>query len=288
VDAAAVEVIESRTTEVGGVPVRRALPRRAHRTIGAWCFLDHFGPTAPLDAVGMQIGPHPHIGLQTVTWLRQGEVLHTDSLGTEQVIRPGQLNLMTAGHGIAHAEVSTARDPAGTHGAQLWVALPPATRHGPPAFEHHAELPRLDLGAATATVLVGAVDGARSPARADTPLVGVELDLRPGAATVPLDPRFEHGVVVLDGTVALAGHDLRPGRLAYVPAGRAELALRATEAAHVLVVGGVPEPEPILMWWNFVARTWDEVAAARADWEAVSDRYGEVRSTAARVPAPPI
>ncbi len=282
-----IELIDARTAEVGGLPVRRALPRRPHRTIGAWCFFDHFGPSDPLDQVGMRVGPHPHIGLHTVTWLRAGEVLHTDSLGREQVVRPGQLNLMTAGRGIAHAEVSTARHTGGVHGAQLWVAMPEATRHDPPAFEHHAELPQADLDRTTATVLMGELNGARSPARADTPLVGAELDVRPGTTTVPLDPTFEHGVVVLDGQVELTGQPVTPGRLAYLPVGTAALELRATAPAQILLVGGPPHPDPVLMWWNFVAHTWDEIAAARTDWQDRTGRFGPVRSDQATIDAPP-
>src|ERR687897_3072291 len=120
--------------------VRRLLPQRPRRMVGAWCFVDVFGPDDVADRPGMQIGPHPHTGLQTVTWLVQGEVLHRDSLGSEQPIRPGQLNLMTAGHGVSHAEESPAGPPTHQHGIQLWVAQPEATRHGPAAFEHHAEL----------------------------------------------------------------------------------------------------------------------------------------------------
>src|SRR5829696_8161085 len=141
---AVVEVLESRTADVAGTPVRRALPRRARRTIGAWCFLDHFRPTGPADPPGT-IGPHPHIGLQTVTWLIEGESLHTDSLGSEQPIRPGQLNLMTAGNGVAHAEETPVARVGSLHGVQLWVAQPSSTRDGAAAFEHHADLPRVEL-----------------------------------------------------------------------------------------------------------------------------------------------
>ncbi len=160
------EITEARAAEVGGLPVRRALPRAPRRTVGAWCFIDHFGPAGTERSDSMQVGPHPHVGLQTVTWLLEGEVLHTDSLGSEQVIRPGQLNLMTAGRGIAHAE--SARPSTGCHGIQLWIAQPGATRTGPSAFEHHAELPQARFGDIVATVLVGELAGTTSPARHDT------------------------------------------------------------------------------------------------------------------------
>ncbi|MFO7280115.1 MAG: pirin family protein [Thermoanaerobacterales bacterium] len=278
-----VEVLVSREATVGGVGVRRALPRRGRRTVGAWCFADHFGPAGP--PASMQVGPHPHTGLQTVTWLVAGEILHRDSLGSEQPIRPGQLNLMTAGDGVAHAEEQITRDGV-VHGVQLWVALPDATRRGPAAFEHHAELPRLVLGDATATVLVGELGGHRSPARADTPLVGAELDLRRGAVAVPLDPGFEHALVVLEGAVGVGDARVEPGALAYLGTGRDELVLAAAAPARALLLGGQPFAEPVLMAWNFVGRSRDELVQAARDWNAGHDRFGTVDSPLARIPAP--
>ena len=200
VEAAAIEITPSREAEVGGHRVRRALPRRARRTVGAWCFIDHMGPASTSGAAASTvagIGPHPHTGLQTVTWLVSGELRHRDSLGSDQVIKPGQLNLMTAGHGVAHAEEGTAYR-GELHGVQLWVAQPDETRDGPAAFEHHAELPRVELaGGATATVLVGELDGAGSPARRDTDHAGFDLSLQPGRSVIPVRADFEHAVVVL-------------------------------------------------------------------------------------------
>ncbi len=161
------DVIDSRDETVGRIRVRRALPRTGRRTIGAWCFADHMGPVDVTEEHGLDIGPHPHTGLQTVTWLVAGQVLHRDSLGSEQLIAPGQLNLMTAGRGVAHAEEATGAYRGPLHGIQLWIAQPEATRHGAAAFEHHASLPQAEVGAATATVLVGELGGARSPARHD-------------------------------------------------------------------------------------------------------------------------
>ena len=280
--APALELGDSRTADVGGSTVRRALPRRERRTVGAWCFLDHFGP----QAAGMGIGPHPHIGLQTVTWLVEGEVLHRDSLGSEQPIRPGQLNLMTAAHGVAHAEETPTTYTGRTHGVQLWVALPDATRHGPPAFAHHAELPRAGIGAAVATVLLGTFAGERSPARADTPLVGAEIALGGGEVDLPLDPAFEHALVVLEGALTLEGAVVEPGRLAYLRPGREHLRAGAADPVRALLVGGEPFAGTPLMWWNFVARTRDEVDAATREWNAGSPRFGGVASPLARIPAP--
>jgi redox-sensitive bicupin YhaK (pirin superfamily) len=232
----------------------------------------------------MQVGPHPHIGLQTVTWLLAGEVLHTDSLGSEQVIRPGQLNLMTAGRGVAHAE--EAQGGGGMHAVQLWVAQPERTRHGDAAFEHHAELPRTQVGAAAITVIAGALAGLRSPARTDMPLLGAELRLHPGTATIPLDPAHEHAAVVLDGSVQIDATDVAADVLAYLGSGRDELTLRATQPVTLLLVGGEPFEAPPLMWWNFVARTREEIDAACRDWEQHGDRFGTVRSRLPRIDAP--
>ncbi|MFD1828209.1 MULTISPECIES: pirin family protein [Streptomyces] len=286
--APCVEVSDSREARVGRIRVRRALPRRGRRTVGAWCFADHMGPADVTEDSGLDIGPHPHIGLQTLTWVTDGQVLHRDSLGSEQVIRPGRLNLMTAGSGVSHAEEATGHYRGTLEGIQLWIAMPEATRHGPAAFEHHADLPRTDLdgGAGAATVLVGDFTGTTGPARHDTPLVGVDLDLR-ASATVPLRPDFEHAVVVLKGAVAVHGKPLPPGRLGYLGQGRGELRLEVREPTRALLLGGEPFPEPILMWWNFVGRTRAEIDAAHAAWTAQDDRFGRVRSSLPRIPVGP-
>jgi quercetin 2,3-dioxygenase len=305
-DPTPIEITPSRVAEVGGVQVRRALPRRARRTVGAWCFADHMGPLRaasigragsspepddPASSVGVQVGPHPHLGLQTVTWLVAGELLHRDSLGSEQEIRAGQLNLMTAGHGVSHAEESTGRRLGEMHGIQLWVAQPEATRHGAPAFEHHSQLPQAEFDVTTATVLVGDFAGTASPARRDTNHVGVELDMRPGRSVVPLVAGYEYAIVVLEGALEL-GSDRRvvPGELAYLGMGRHELAAATVDGARLLLLGGEPFESPILMWWNFVGRNREEMDAARADWKAGADgtgRFGDTGSRLARIPAPP-
>jgi redox-sensitive bicupin YhaK (pirin superfamily) len=298
-DPTQIEITPSRVAEVGGVQVRRALPRRSRRTVGAWCFADHMGPVsadsagAPdgLGSVGVQVGPHPHVGLQTVTWLLAGELLHRDSLGSEQEIRAGQLNLMTAGRGVSHAEEQAGRRHREMHGIQLWVAQPESTRHGAPAFEHHAQLPQVEFDATTATVLVGDFAGTASPARRDTNHAGAELDMRPGRSVVPLVAGYEYAIVVLEGAVEFgADHRVVPGELAYLGMGRDELAAATTDGARLLLLGGEPFESPILMWWNFVARTRAEMDSARADWENGADgtgRFGDTGSVLARIPAPP-
>jgi redox-sensitive bicupin YhaK (pirin superfamily) len=281
------EVTDSRTATVGTAHVRRALPTRGRRTVGAWCFVDHAGPMRFDAGERPDIGPHPHMGIHTVTWLIDGEMLHRDSLGSEQVLRPGQLNLMTAGRGVAHAEEATSPSSQTAHLVQLWVAQPSATRAGSPAFEHHAELPRLDLGDAVATVLIGDLGGASSPARRDSDMVGVDLDLRPGRTVVPLDPAFEHALVVTGGEVLVDDRVLTPGHLAYLGNRREELVAAASEPARVLLLGGVPFPEPLLMWWNLVARTREEIEAGYLDWATDSGRFGRVASPLARVETKP-
>lgn len=280
-----IEVTESRQAIVGTTPVRRALPLRGRRTVGAWCFADHIGPVDVSRHNDVGIAPHPHMGLHTVTWLLEGELVHRDSLGSEQVIRPGQLNLMTAGHGIAHSEESTRDDDWTMHGIQLWVAQPDSTRHGPSAFEHHADLPIVELDRARGTVLVGEFGATRSTARSDTPLVGVDLDLD-GAVDIPLEQRFEYGIVVLDGAIDVAGTTVKPGQFAYLGTGRDELGLVATDRSRLVLLGGTPFGERVLMFWNFVARSRDEVDAAYASWRVDDGRFGTVASSLPRIPSP--
>ena len=285
-----VELLEARSTEVGGLPVRRALPKRSRRTVGAWCFVDHLGPAQLDERTAIEVGPHPHTGLQTVTWLVEGAQVHRDSLGSEQVIRPGQLNLMTAGAGVVHAEESLEyRGP--VHGVQLWVAQPEETRHGAADFEHHGELPQAELDSAVATVLVGRLGDDESKARTDTPLLGLDLVLRPGRTTLPLRADFEHALLVLEGAVRVAsssgeGDVVEPGLLGYLGEGRDELALEVEDGARALLLGGTPFGEQVFMWWNFVARSREEVDAAHAAWTAGGERFGPVATDLPRTPAP--
>ena len=286
-----IELREGRRADVGGLDVVRVLPTKGRRTVGPWCFVDLLGPVDMEDPDPLEVGPHPHIGLATVTWLLEGEALHTDSLGTEQVIRAGQLNLMTAGRGISHAELA-AHPP--FRGAQLWIAQPEATRHGDPAFEHHAEPPELELsgsgGTSSGRLLVGSLGGVTSPARADTPMVGADLHLLPGTTTVPLQGGHEHAVAPLDVAVKVGEHVVEPGWLALVPAGADELPIEVrSPGGRVLLIGGEPLDTPISMWWNFVARDRDEIADAWRSWNARDERFGHVASPLERIeaPAPP-
>jgi quercetin 2,3-dioxygenase len=262
------ELTDARMARVGDITVRRLLPLRLRRSVGAWCFADHYGPEAVDGVAGMIVPPHPHIGLQTVTWLLAGNVLHRDSLGNEQMIRPGQLNLMTAGRGIAHAEQSPVPHDPVLHGVQLWVALPDGSRHVAPAFEHHGELPVTRLGGFLTTVFLGELASARSDATAYSPILGAELTATaaPARCEVPLRPDFEHVLFAASGSARAGGVILEPGHLLYLPSGRERAELEAPEGSSVLLLGGVPLGEPLLMWWNFVARTPEEISAAATSW----------------------
>jgi redox-sensitive bicupin YhaK (pirin superfamily) len=267
--------------------VRRLLPHRELRTIGAWCFVDHFGPDDVSGRPGMQVPPHPHTGLQTVTWLVDGIIEHRDSLGSHQMIAPGQLNLMTSGHGIAHSEFTPPEHPDGMHGLQLWVALPDSARHGPASFEHHAALPAHRDGPFTVTVVVGRLGELRSPATVHTPLLGAELLTDSAAShTLSLDPGFEHGLLVMSGTATVAGATLSTGSLLYLGDARTSVTVRTTGPARLFLLGGEPFTEPLVMWWNFVGRTHEEIVEARAAWMA-GERFGAVTGCEADpLPAP--
>jgi redox-sensitive bicupin YhaK (pirin superfamily) len=280
-DHAVVSVFEPRAVPLGGLramQVDRVLPQRGLPTVGAWCFIDSFGPG---DAT-MRVLPHPHIGLQTVTWPLAGEIHHRDSLGHDVVVRPGQLNLMTAGRGVSHSEFSVSE---GTlHGLQLWVALPAERADMAPAFEQHTSPPAFEAPGVTGAVLVGTLDGVTSPATVHTPLVGADLTVT-STATVPLDPAHEHAVLVVTGTPTVAGAPAPRGHLVYLGTGRPAVTIDGP--ARVMLLGGEPFPDELVMWWNFVGRSHDEIAAARADWEAAADRFGHVTGhDGATIPAP--
>ncbi|MFI1364863.1 pirin family protein [Streptomyces griseochromogenes] len=274
-----VEILTARDVPLGGpraMTVRRTLPQRSRSLIGAWCFADHYGPDDVGRTGGMDVAPHPHTGLQTVSWLFSGEIEHRDSLGSHAFVRPGELNLMTGGHGIAHSEVST---PGTTvlHGVQLWVALPDAHRNTERDFQHHVPEP-LRVDGAVLRVFLGSLAGAVSPVRTFTPLLGAEILLPAHSSlTLAVDPGFEHGLLVDRGDVRLADTLLRPAQLGYAPPGTDMLTLtnESDDAARTILLGGVPFEEEIVMWWNFVCRSHQEVVQAREEW-MTGDRFGSV------------
>ncbi|MFJ3967224.1 pirin family protein [Streptomyces parvus] len=289
------ELLAPRHVQLGGsTKVRRLLPNLGRRMVGAWAFVDHYGPDDIADEPGMQVPPHPHMGLQTVSWLHEGEVLHRDSLGSLQTVRPRELALMTSGRAISHSEESPKEHARLLHGAQLWVALPDAHRNVEPHFQHHADLPVVTAPGLSATVILGELDGAASPGTAYTPIVGADLSLAGGARTrLPLDPDFEYAVLSMSGEAEVDGVPVLPGSMLYLGCGRTELPLRALSDAGLMLLGGEPFEEELVMFWNFIARSGEEIVQARKDWEAGS-RFGEVqgydgaRLSAPELPATPL
>ncbi|MET9514699.1 pirin family protein [Streptomyces sp. NPDC002994] len=282
------ELLTARKVQLGeSTQVRRLLPNLGRRMIGAWCFVDHYGPDDIADEPGMQVAPHPHFGLQTVSWLHDGEVLHRDSLGSLQTIRPRELGLMTSGRAISHSEESPKPHARWLHGAQLWVALPEGHRDIEPHFQHHADLPAVTAPGLTATVILGSLDGAASPGATYTPIVGADLALARGTETrLPLDPDFEYAVLSMSGEAHVDGVPVLPGSMLYLGCGRTELPLRAESDAGLMLLGGEPFEEELVMWWNFVGRSHEEIEQARKDWME-GTRFGEVHGYAgARLPAP--
>jgi hypothetical protein len=283
----AFDIFPSRNTTVGHTLVRRALPKRQRRTISQWCFADHFGPIElPPGEAAMEVGPHPHIGIQTVTWLLEGKIIHRDSLGYEQLISPGQLNLMTAGFGVAHSEESPAKAGQKLHGIQLWIAQPNSTRNGEPTFEHHSGLPQTNFDNATATVLIGNYGNTTSPSDNDGKIVGAEISFAIGESILELKSGFEYGIIVLEGQAIIGTKVVAPGMLLYLGKGRNELPVYAPQPSTMMLLGGEPFEEPVLMWWNFVARTQSEITEAYQAWQGRDTRFGKVESGLTRIEAP--
>ena len=298
-----IDVLTAREVPLGGpraMRVRRTLPQRHRSLIGAWCFVDHYGPDDVDQTGGMVVASHPHTGLQTASWLFDGEIEHRDSAGNHATVRPGELNLMTAGRGISHTEVST---PGTTvlHGAQLWIALPDETRHVEPGFEHFAPSPVRGPGW-EARVFLGSLLGATSPVVTHSPLLGAEVMLATGKSLeIEVDGSFEHGVLLDVGAIDVDGEELKPGDLGFASAGRTTLTITARDEARLLVLGGPPFGEAIVMWWNFIGRSHEEVEAFRQDWQdqitadgavvpaatSVADgRFGVVDHDLPPIPAP--
>ncbi|MFS0853101.1 pirin family protein [Microbacterium sp. 179-I 3D4 NHS] len=286
-------VLEPREVPLGGVrgmSVLRALPHRNLPTIGAWCFLDRFGPAD----TRMRVEPHPHIGLQTVTWPLIGEIRHRDSLGSDAELRRGQLNLMTAGNGISHSEYSVGQGAVPLDALQFWVVLPESARHGAAGFERHTELPGLALPSAhgadgSATVVLGEFAGVRSPATVHTPIVGAEIVVPAGTRLhLPVHADWEHALMLVEGDARVAQHPLSLNETLYLGDSRETIEVESTQGALLFLLGGEPFEDDIVMWWNFAGRSHEEIADARAEWEAASDRFGVVEGHDVRIPAPPL
>lgn len=264
--------------------VRRTLPHKDLKMIGAWCFVDHYGPTKSVDA--MSIAQHPHVGLQTVSWLFSGEIEHRDSVGSRQLIHPGQLNLMTSGIGIAHSELSLDVGQE-LHGVQMWVALPFESRDIPPHFEHHGNLPVFKIGGIDTKLFMGQWNGYKSEAKTYSKLMGAEISGGSCKASLPIDPDFEYGVLVDSGRLMINGFETNESNLHYIPTGNSELEIQTEGEFRAILIGGVPFNEEIIMWWNFIGRTHDEIVQMREDWESKSSRFKVFEDQiGSRIPAP--
>lgn len=285
-----IQRIAGRPSDIGeGMTVLRALPTRQRRMVGAWCFLDHLGPLEFPAGRGMHVGAHPHTGLQTFTWLIEGEVLHRDSLGNEQIIRPGQVNLMTAGRGVVHTEDSL-QEGQRLHAAQLWIALPAEEADCAPAFAHYPELPCWDDNGCRFTLLAGSFAGRTMTGDFRTPLLGVDAFSAPGARLeLPLNPAFEHGILILEGQVRIDDEAFATDEFAYLSNGIERLDIELAAGTRILLLGGVPFGEPVLMWWNFVGFSKTGITQAQREWESGDPRFGRVAGDAGRrLVAPPL
>jgi redox-sensitive bicupin YhaK (pirin superfamily) len=283
------EGFPARETSLGTLQILRALPVRQKRLVGAWCFLDRFGPLSFGDSKPMDVAPHPHIGLQTVSWLLEGEVLHKDSLDSEALVRAGGVNVMTSGGGIAHSEETPSKNTGVLNGVQLWVALPDRDRNGDASFQHIAEVPVVEQPGGAVSVFAGSMFGYTSPAKHFSPVLGVDIALRAsGSMELPLDPSFEHAVLLMTGDAEIEGQAVDAKTLWYLGTSRSSVEFTSRNGCRLLLIGGPPFPETILMWWNFVARTPEEIAQARKEWQS-HERFGEVIAyEGPRLDAPPV
>jgi quercetin 2,3-dioxygenase len=278
--------IKTRTAIVGdNITIRRALPHGDRKTIGAWCFLDHFGPVDLRNTKGLRIGPHPHMGLQTFTYPLMGEILHRDSLGSKQKIHHGQVNIMTAGKGISHSEESL---PDTTlHGVQLWIALPDSVRHMEPNFMHHESVPSVNYDNLQVNILAGEFLNSISSVKVYSPLVALELNaLDDSAATIPLNPTFEYGILPLIGNIEINHETIDLNTLLYLPFGKTRISIRVKKGSRILLIGGEPFKEDILIWWNFVARTKKEMLTAADAWNNHT-AFGQVKGYLRKELTPP-
>ena len=274
-------VLPYRNVPLGGpraMPVRRSLPQRERSLIGAWCFVDHYGPDDVSETGGMKVPGHPHTGLQTVSWLFTGEIEHRDTTGAHAMVRPGQLNIMTAGSGIAHSEYSTGETTI-LHGAQLWVALPDAHRFVSPSFQHY-EPPAIEVDGARVLVFLGSLFGETSPVSMYSYLVGAEINLYPyQRLDIDVNPAFEHGLLCDTGTLTSEGAVAKPGEIIFHPHGTNRVTIEAnqSEPTRLLLLGGAPLGEQLVMWWNFIGRNHEEVVRFRQEWQRERETGGGVQ-----------
>lgn len=285
--------IAPRTRDLGdGFTVQRALPARERRTIGPFVFFDRMGPAGFDPGRGLDVRPHPHIGLATVTYLFEGAILHRDSLGTTQLIRPGEVNWMIAGRGIAHSErtpVEVRHAPSRLSGIQLWVGLPRREEQMPPLFAHHGaqQLPLLEHAGARLRLILGTLGGAHSPVKTLSPMFYADAQLQPGA-TLELDAEHpERAIFICEGALRVDGVPFEAGRLLVLkPGGRVRLQARedGSTAVRALLLGGAPLDGPRYVWWNFVASSRERIERASEAWR--SGRFDAVPGDNEFIPLP--
>ncbi|MFU2072765.1 pirin family protein [Gallibacterium anatis] len=273
----------AKTKDVGGIPVARLLPQHKHRTVGAWCFLDHAGPaTFSQENKGMQVGLHPHTNLQTFTWMLEGEVWHQDSLGNRQLIRPKQVNLMTAGTGNQRGISHTEQTPDGVknlHAVQLWIALP-MNQEIEPNFEHYPQLPEWSDQGIDYILTTGSYQGRQAPTSQFSPLVGVDMCFQQEQAfEIERQDKFEYAILVINGTIKINGERYAKDEIAILSdcaAAQEELTLWAEQGTHIMLLGGEPLPHPTVIWWNFVADKVEDLEQAVNDWNNQHPRFGTI------------
>ncbi|MDR9363107.1 MAG: pirin family protein [Microbacteriaceae bacterium] len=266
------QILETRSVKLNtrvNIEVRRTIPNRKLRSIGAFCFVDYFGPTDQTEA--MVVAAHPHTGLQTVTWLFEGEVEHRDSIGSVQVIKPGQLNLMTAGKGISHSELSK-KTQGRLHGIQLWVALEDKDRFTEPSFEHVNENQELAKEGMKLKVFMGELMGISSPAKLYSKLLAAEIELQPGEHVLDVDPEFEHGLLLVEGDYESEGEKVQEAELVYFETGQSKIKISVKTKTKLVLIGGEPFKERLVMWWNFIARSHAEIEEMRVMWNDQENR----------------
>ncbi|MBL8831301.1 MAG: pirin family protein [Rhodospirillales bacterium] len=281
-------VLTTNAHDIGSFEVRRALPKRERRHLGPFVFFDHLGPAVLKPGTGMDVRPHPHIGLSTVTYLFDGEIMHRDSLGFVQPIRPGAVNWMTAGRGIVHSE-RTAPELRKTgfriHGIQTWVALPPDLEEMAPGFEHHPAdtLPRGAVDGVDLVCILGEAFGLKAPVKVHSPIFYLHAEFPAGARLAMTDAHVERGFYVVSGGIEVDGTDYAPGNLVVLREG-AEVTLRATENSTVMLLGGAKLPGERTIWWNFVSSDKARLERAKADWKA--GKFPKVPDESEFIPLP--
>jgi redox-sensitive bicupin YhaK (pirin superfamily) len=286
----AARVIEGRPRDLGGFGVRRVLPAGGLQTVGPFIFFDHMGPAVFAPGAGVDVRPHPHIGLATVTYLYAGEFMHRDSLGTAQLIRPGDVNWMVAGRGIVHSERTPpesrhAREGAPIHGIQTWIALPRASEEVEPAFEHHpaASLPEIVRPGVRLRLIAGEAYRMRAPASVYSPMFYVDATLDAGASVDLPAEYVERAVYVADGEITAGDERFVVGQMAVFPKDT-PVAIRASVASRVMLLGGAPLDGPRYIWWNFVSSTRERIEQAKRDWR--ERRFAPVPGDEERIPLP--